>query len=240
MPTLCRGLPLFIPRKVLRYFVSCKGSNIRKLNPKSNSLMYIPKHFDMPDFAEQFRFMQKFSFGTLISTLNEVPFATHLPFVVKETENGLKISAHFAKNNPQWKNIESQMVLVIFAEPHAYISTQFYEKELNVPTWNYVAVHVYGNVKVYTHPSDMLQQITDLIQQNEPEYLEKWESFPDKYRMGMLKDIVSFEISVQSIEGKQKLSQNRTLAEQESIINHFSRSKQPQENAIANLMQAKI
>nr|WP_262902615.1 FMN-binding negative transcriptional regulator [Pontibacter aydingkolensis] len=95
--------------------------------------------------AKADKFMREFSFATLVTIQDNKPFATHLPFVVENRNEQLILQTHVAKQNPQWKDLKAgQEALVIFQEPHAYISPALYEKQLNVPTWNYCAVHAYG------------------------------------------------------------------------------------------------
>src|SRR6185503_6830 len=95
------------------------------------------------DRQEIISFMQRYSFAAIVTTIDEAPYATHLPFLVKEENNKVILQAHFAKANPQWKEITAKTSLVIFTEPHAYISPSNYETEKVVPTWNYIAVHAY-------------------------------------------------------------------------------------------------
>ena len=73
---------------------------------------------------------------------------THLPFIVKNVNEGIVLASHFAKANREWNDTEENTVLIIFSEPHAYISPKHFEKELNVPTWNYISVHAYGKGKL--------------------------------------------------------------------------------------------
>lgn len=112
--------------------------------------MYVPKINEVTDIHEIVDFMKRFSFAAIVSVQNNLPVATHLPFVVIVKNDTITLYSHFAKANPQWKNIEDDTVLVIFSEPHAYISPVHYDQFLSVPTWNYISVHVYGKVKTVT------------------------------------------------------------------------------------------
>src|SRR3954447_14680999 len=118
--------------------------------------MYIPKLNLMTDKGEIVDFMQRFSFATIITAKDNYPVGTHLPFVVALRDDHIILSSHFAKANDQWEDIVGNQVLVIFSEPHAYISPRNYEKELNVPTWNYIAVHAYGRATLITEQSKVL------------------------------------------------------------------------------------
>ena len=112
--------------------------------------MYIPKSNLFPNREEAIAFMKQFSFATIVTSINNLPIATHLPFLVEEHEDKILLKSHFAKANEQWKAIGESTILVIFTEQHAYISPSNYEKEQNVPTWNYISVHAYGMGKLIT------------------------------------------------------------------------------------------
>ena len=108
--------------------------------------MYIPKHFTIKDEETKYEMIEQNSFATLFSQHNGAPYATHLPLLLnRET---LTLSGHFARPNEQWKDSGNQQVLAIFQGPHSYISPSWYETNKAVPTWNYVAVHVYGELEI--------------------------------------------------------------------------------------------
>jgi transcriptional regulator len=199
--------------------------------------MYTPKHFEMTDGTEVLTFMQQYSFATIVSIQNNLPVATHLPFVIKEDEQQITLLSHFAKANGQIAGIAGQEVLVIFAEPHAYISPSNYEKQQNVPTWNYVAVHAYGEIKIITDDDKAMLLLEDMINTFEEGYLKQWQSLDQSYRQKMLKGITAFEIAVNKIEGKKKLSQNRSELERESIISNLNKSLHTSEKSIAAYME---
>lgn len=199
--------------------------------------MYTPKHFEMTDGTEVLTFMQQYSFATIVSIQNNLPVATHLPFVIKEDEQQITLLSHFAKANGQIAGIAGQEVLVIFAEPHAYISPSNYEKQQNVPTWNYVAVHAYGEIKIITDNNKAMLLLEDMINTFEEGYLKQWQSLDQSYRQKMLKGITAFEIAVNKIEGKKKLSQNRSELERESIISNLNKSLHTSEKTIAAYME---
>src|SRR4051794_37446922 len=114
--------------------------------------MYIPKFFAETDEENLLAFMREFSFATLVTAENDFPTATHVPFIIEKREDKIVLSAHLAKANGHWKQFAEKPILVIFQEPHAYISPALYVEKINVPTWNYVAVHAYGKVKIFETP----------------------------------------------------------------------------------------
>lgn len=108
--------------------------------------MYIPSHFKITDETMAYDIIKEHSFATLFSRHNGVPFATHLPLILNKDNTYLY--GHFARPNSQWNDITNQIVLAIFHGPHCYISPSWYETNKAVPTWNYVTVHVYGEVEL--------------------------------------------------------------------------------------------
>ena len=199
--------------------------------------MYIPKHFSEEDISQVLSFMKEFSFATIVSMQDSVPVATHLPFVIEEREDKIILVAHFARANEQWKSLEQQTALIIFAEPHAYISPTHYETELNVPTWNYVAVHAYGKVEIIADKQKTIEVLEKTIRNYEAGYEQQWNQLPEKYRDGMVKGIVAFEVTVTDLQAKYKLSQNRTEIERKSIIESLKNSKSAVEHKVGELME---
>lgn len=181
--------------------------------------MYIPEHFRVPDHASAIAFMRANPFVILVSCTDDGPFATHVPIVIRENGENLILRGHVAKANPHWRSLEQQShCLTIFHGPHAYISTTNYVTPENVPTWNYAAVHVYGNARTYTAQEALLAMLHDLIPTFEAAYEQQWNSLSEAYRTRMLSHIVGFEIAVTKVEAKFKLSQNRTSEEQQNVI----------------------
>jgi transcriptional regulator len=199
--------------------------------------MYIPEFNRIEDQTVAMAFMRANPFAILVSNHEDTPFATHLPVIVTDSGGQVIVQAHVAKANPHWKMIEYQESLLIFHGPHAYISPALYEIRESVPTWNYVTVHAYGHGKILPADSDKHQVLSELISQFDSSYLSQWNSFDEQYRSRMLNHIVAFEIAVTRIEAKFKLSQNRTKAEQENVIQSLGTSPDPAISGVANLMR---
>lgn len=202
--------------------------------------MYTPAPFIQDNPEELLRFMQANSFATLVSSSEGKLKATHLPLVIEQSSAGdFKIWAHLAKENDQWPDLEdAKEVMVIFQGPHAYISTKHYQSSVNVPTWNYTAVHAYGVATVNPNPEANLAAIQKLVAATEPEYFSQMDSLPPHYLQKLLTQIVAVEISVTRLEGKYKLSQNRTPREKNQISQYFAGSPNIQEQEMAHLMQS--
>lgn len=199
--------------------------------------MYIPTHYKQNDKDEIRQFMQRFSFGTIITAVNGLPVATHLPFLIEASGDDIKLLSHFARANKQWQDITQQPVLVIFSEPHAYISPTHYEHVQNVPTWNYMAVHAYGTAQLWSEPSRVHHLLEQTINTYEPGYLAQWKSLPESYHEKMIKGIVAFEINVTELQAKEKLSQNKKETERASIADALMSGGHSPEKWIGEYMQ---
>ena len=199
--------------------------------------MYIPKHYKGKDDTSAIAFMKRFNFATIITVNENIPIATHLPFVITGCDEAILLTSHFAKANEQWKNIESQEVLVIFTEPHAYISPTHYNKRQNVPTWNYLAVHAYGRAKIISEKEGVFNILEQMMDSFEPTYKAQWRSLPLEYKIRMANGIVAFEVAVHKLQFKEKLSQNKKQNERLNIITSLADSTQETDRMIAEYMR---
>jgi transcriptional regulator len=210
--------------------------------------VYIPEHFRLRHDEDALEFMRANPFAILISTTDEGPFATHLPFSVRtqSCENGseskIVLRGHVAKANPHWRYLEQQpRCLAIFHGPHAYVSPTNYAAHESVPTWNYAAVHVSGNARLFSSQQDLEEDLPamldELIQSFEPAYHRQWEGLSPKYRENMLRQIVGFEITPTKIEGKFKLSQNRTRDDQANVMASLEKSNDSVVSGVARMMK---
>jgi transcriptional regulator len=201
--------------------------------------MYTPAHNRETDHAKILAFMREYSFATLVTARNDDLRATHLPFMLEERGEALVLSAHLARANEQWRDFGDKPVLVIFQEPHAYISPRHYERELSVPTWNYVAVHAYGRVNVLESPEEKYAMVERLIKNTDPGYLDRFKGLPADYISRQLDGFAAFEIEVTHLEARYKLSQDRTQKEKENIIQSLTGSKDSLRKRIGEMMQAR-
>lgn len=202
--------------------------------------MYIPQINLIKDEEEAIEFMERFNFATLVSSDNSFSMASHLPFFIERKDDKVVLKAHLARVNEQVEFLENRHVLVIFSEPHAYISPKYYEKELNVPTWNYLAVHVYGIAKIIEEETKVYQLLEESIDYFDMNYKEQWSKLPMEYKLNLLKGIVAFEIEIKEIQGKKKLSQNKSAKEVENIINGLSKSENKQDVELAKFMSEEL
>jgi transcriptional regulator len=185
--------------------------------------MYTPRFNQVSDRTILLAAMRENPFAILFGPLGATDstaqhFATHLPLVIKdEGEHGV-IEGHFAAANPHWRALANRETLVVFAGPHSYVSPTLYTEPLSVPTWNYIAVHAYGILSLVEDAGGKEALLTDLIAANEPGYLDRWQSMPDGFKRTMLAGIVGFCMTITRIEGKFKLSQNRTAEEKSNVF----------------------
>ncbi len=178
--------------------------------------MYIPKPFEVTDRKILTRVIQKNNFGLLVNQVDGAPFATHLPFLIE----GDLLVCHMARANPQWRSFAAGAeVLCVFQGPHAYISPRWYQSDNTVPTWNYVAVHVYGVPEIIEDPAAALADQALLVAAQEAGQAEPWSLAERDPALidGMLRAIVNFRIPIARIEGKFKLGQNRNEADRAGV-----------------------
>jgi transcriptional regulator len=200
--------------------------------------VYIPEHFRVHDHSDAIAFMRANPFAILVSSADDAPFATHLPVFVEQKEDQLILRGHVARANPHWRHLEQNPTcMTIFHGPHAYVSTSNYVARENVPTWNYGAVHVYGNARTFSSPKDLQGVLRQLIGTFEPAYAEQWGSLSESYHERMLSHIVGIEIAVTKIEAKFKLSQNRTKEEQTNVITSLEKSSDTAISGVSRLMK---
>ncbi len=205
---------------------------------KRRRIVYIPEHFRLRHDAEAISFMQANPFAILISSTDAGPFATHLPIIVREADGKVVLRGHVAKANPHWRYLEQQpQCLTIFHGAHAYISPSNYTARESVPTWNYVAVHVYGNARVYSSPEELQGMLHELIATFEAGYAEQWDSLDQNFRDQMLSHIVGFEITATRIEGKFKLSQNRPRQDQANVIASLEQAEDSATSGVSRMMK---
>lgn len=202
--------------------------------------MYCPASFRQDDPNTLHTFIRTYPLGTLITSCHGLE-ANAIPFLLVESEQGLRLQAHIARANPQLAALkQGGEVLVIFNGPEAYITPTWYpSKALNgkqVPTWNYTMVQVKGTVTVMDDSEWVYRQIDRLTQQQESGLVEPWavSDAPADYIATQLKAIIGIEIAVTSIKGKFKLSQNRSTEDFQGVVDGLSQSNQP---AVASLMK---
>lgn len=182
--------------------------------------MYLPSAFREDDPQRLALVMRRHSFATLVTYDGQAPFATHLPVLHRpEPAAPGVLRAHLARANPQWRHFApGREALVIFQGPHAYISPSWYAAGPAVPTWNYVAVHAYGVPRAIEDRSWIASLVDEMVQVYESSRATPWRAeLPEDFRARMLAGIVGIEMPVARLEGKFKLGQNRSQADQQRV-----------------------
>lgn len=172
--------------------------------------MYLPEAFRARDLRALDRLAAHNAFGTLVSQIGGAPYASHLPVLYRRAGEQVTLRGHWARANPQWRDIAGQRVLFVFHGPHAYISPRWYvEPRDNVPTWNYAVAHVYGRMRIFDEAAELERLVTALAEQYEAGAEAPWR-FEDTGEAGRarLKAIVGFELVAEEIQVKLKLNQN--------------------------------
>jgi transcriptional regulator len=181
--------------------------------------MYTPRHNRIDDQATLAAFMQAHPFAVLVTHGEAGLRATHLPVVVERDRGVLRLLAHVAKANPQWRDFAPGVeAMVVFGEPHAYVSPRHYERAESVPTWNYAAVHAYGVPRLVEDRDAKHAQQAKLVALHDPEYRARFPALPRDYVDKMLDAIVAFAIDVTRLDARFKLSQEKLPVERARII----------------------
>lgn len=189
--------------------------------------MYNPEHFKNLDLDKLFKVIDDYPFATIISD-DEV---NHLPLY----RDGMKLVGHMSRKNPL---ALGKKVKVVFHGPHTYINSSWYTKN-DVPTWNYVVVHVSGSLKLIEDAPGILKILKFSNDHINGLYPDKWDMYvPEDLRGSNLTNaIVGFEISIEHMEGKFKLSQNRSEADQQGVIQGLSKRSDDMDRKIKELME---
>ena len=200
--------------------------------------MHIPHHFKNENLDEVRTFVKANSFGILVSTVENKPWGTHIPLELElDTEGNEVLYGHIAKANPQGRFFQNQKeVLAIFNGPHAYVSSSWYGHE-NVPTWNYIAVHIYGKLEVLDEAETLfsLKLLVDKYEAHSKNPV-RVEDLSAK-TMRQIKGIIGFKINITDIQAAYKLSQNRNADDHQRIVSELRQSNNAAAQATANEMK---
>ncbi len=173
--------------------------------------MYTPRRYEEKDKEKIHAFIREHSFGVLITVKDGSPAGTHIPLLLEKDADGQDVlMGHISKgNNQKYALSDGARVLVIFTGPHAYISPRWYT-QMNVPTWNYIAVHVYGTVKIVEGDElhAALRRLVDHYEHPMPQPVTA-EEIPEKIYNDDFRGIVGFKILIDELQATYKLSQNR-------------------------------
>jgi len=182
--------------------------------------LYVPPHFRVDNREQLLEFVERNAFGTLVSSGAGGLHVSHIPFVVERDADGaIRLLGHVARANPHWQALEAaDHVIAIFNGPHAYVSPTWYQQHPSVPTWNYAVVHAHGKARLHDEFElrDLVGRLAAIYEAGRPAPWRIGDQPPD-YIAKMLTAIVGFTLTVEKLEGKFKLSQNRPV-EVERVI----------------------
>lgn len=203
--------------------------------------MYTPKAYAETDLALLHRRMREWSFATLVTHGENGPNATHLPFLLRSDGGGNgTLTTHLARANAQLKDLQAGApALVIFQGPHAFISPSWYDNRLTFPTWNYTAIHVRGQPRLIEEPDDIHAVLRRTVALHDTPLGGVWdfETMPEHMTQPRLRAIVALDIPIDSIEGKMKLNQDKSVPDRLGVIAALERQAEPGGLAVARLMR---
>ena len=183
--------------------------------------IYTPRAFATDDGAAVAHLIGDFPFATLITPGDPEPFVSHVPLQY-DASLGPKgaLLGHMARANPHWRHFGAEASIAIFHGPHAYVSPSWYAEPASaVPTWNYAIAHVHGRVEVMADAAETRALLDAMIRRYEGGRAEPWQlQLEGRPLAAMLDAIVGFRLTIERIDGKLKLSQNRSAEDRERVI----------------------
>jgi transcriptional regulator len=209
--------------------------------------MYVPTQFSEDRLPVLHDFIRQARLGTLVTLGGEGLEASHVPVLLDAgaDANGALIG-HLARANLQWRRTDPAVpALMIFMGPDAYVSPGWYKTKQDtgkvVPTWNYAAVHAYGRLEFFDDPDRLRELVTSLTKMHEAGRAEPWavSDAPEDFIRAQLKGFVGFRLSIDRIEGKWKMSQNRSAEDQAGVVAGLAQEDGDSERAVAAMMAAK-
>ena len=209
--------------------------------------MYIPASNAESNPEVILDFVANHPFGLLVTAGSEAPFATHLPFVLDRSRGAHGVlQGHIARANPHHRQAGlAPEALVVFSGPDAYITPSWYPAKAEhgrvVPTWNYLAVHVYGTLTFIEDAAFLRAHLAALTRQSESGREAPWaiEDAPREYIEQQQKAIVGLELTITRLEGKWKMSQNRSSADIDGVVRGLSASPAAADRQVAEIVEAR-
>ena len=202
--------------------------------------MYIPSKYQNTNLAEVKDFIKAYSFGILVSTISNRPWASHIPLELETDMEGNDILyGHISKANEQSNNLhQDSTFMAVFNGPHSYISSSWYGFE-EVPTWNYIAVHIYGKLTVLSD-DELLFSLKKLVDKYEStsEHPVRIENLSEK-TMRQVKGIVGFKMTLDEIYAAFKISQGHNNADYHNIVTKLLETGDALSHKIAEIMKQK-
>ena len=204
--------------------------------------MYIPRRYEEKDKDKIYSFIREHSFAILVSVMDGRPVGTHIPLKLETGDDGKDaLVGHISIGNDQKHTLaDGASVLAIFPGPHAYISPRWYT-QMNVPTWNYLSVHVYGTVQLMEGEAlrEALSRLIDAYEQHLPHPVHMSE-MPEKMLDDNIRGIVGFRILIDELQAARKMSQNRDDQSYRQVIDQLEQGDETARAVAAEMKKGKI
>jgi transcriptional regulator len=208
-------------------------------------MQYNPPHFRQTDLPALHAQIEGTAFATLITVGAQGPIVSHLPMLLHRQAGAYGVLAgHLARGNPQWQQTDfSKPAIAMFMGPDAYVSPGWYPSKAEhgkaVPTWNYSAIYAHGTLETFADPEELRAHVSALTAHFERTMPKPWQvsDAPEDYLQRQFKGIVGVRLTIDSLEGKAKLSQNRTQADHDSVADALSASEQQDARAVGAMMK---
>jgi len=205
--------------------------------------MYMPPAFKVDDRNSIFACVRAAHLANLVTATAEGPQVSPLPLLLDESEGEFgTLYGHLARANPQWRLPVIGEAVAVFMGLDAYITPSWYQTKQEtgkvVPTWNYVTVQAHGPVEFFEDSERLLAVVTRLTRLHEGERARPWEvsDAPADYIASQLRGIVGLRLPIARLEGKKKMSQNRSEADRRGVAQGLAASQRPEERAAAELI----
>lgn len=199
--------------------------------------MYLPQHFENADADRSLALIRAHPLATVISVDPDgSPFVSHLPLIVEHEGDGIVCVGHLARANPHWRLLGGRHATAIFHGPNAYITPSWYAQN-SVPTWNYAVVHVRGMVTLIEDRAGIvrcLDALTAAVERG-PEAWQFW--IPEDLRDTLELAIVGFRLTVDTLQSKFKLSQNRSAADRDRVLRGLAGRSDAASHSVRALME---
>ena len=208
--------------------------------------MYNPAHFELADLPEIHAVIRASGLAQFVTSTADGLFASSLPLFLDASEGEYgTLYGHLARANDQWKMTPEHEALAIFVATDAYISPAWYAMKAEsgkvVPTWNYETVHAYGAPEFFDDPERLLEAVTRLTNLHEGKRQQPWRvtDAPEDFVQSQLRGIVGLRMPITRLEGKRKMSQNRTEADRIGVVNGLLESGSENERLTAEKVPLK-
>ncbi len=205
--------------------------------------MYVPTYFEETDPTVLKNLMRQFSFALLVTARKGVPIGTHIPMYISDNADNDRLLGHLARANSHWQDFDGEtQAMAVFQGPHSYISPNWYVSADLPPTWNYATVHAYGRPRPLEDTVEIKNVLSQLVHDNETDLTGNWqiEKLSKENLAAQLKNIVVFEMPIERLEGKFKMSQNRKPLDAQGVANSLRTTRNSNAVSVAREIENRL